>query len=153
MLRSKRNEPERLKRGKAFHREVQAEWEQQAEGDVRSERRITKPSGRGGRVDIHVDDASDVAIVELKATDWDRMTAEAVHRNVRRHARQIWEYIESQLTEGRDVSPGVIFPHLPCDPERVCLIEGLFEEEGIQVIWRDETIEESRQRHRGTSPN
>ena len=144
------NEPERLRRGKAFHKALQKEWEAEAEGDVRSERRITKPSGRRGRIDVHVGDGGMVVVVELKATDWDRMTDAAVRRNVRRQVRQIWQYIESQLAEGRDVSPGVIFPHLPADPQRVCLIERLFEEEGISVVWHDETIEELRQRNRGT---
>ena len=149
---SGRQEPGRLKRGKAFHREVQDEWKAEAEGRVEREKRITKPDGRNGRIDVHVDGESDVAVVEIKMSDWDRMTLDAVRRNVRRQARQIWQYVESQLADGKDVSPGVVFPHLPRDPERLDLIERLFGEEGIQVVWRDETIEESRERHRRTSP-
>jgi hypothetical protein len=148
----KRDEPERLKRGKAFHKDIQAEWEREAEGDVRSEQPIAKLSGRRGRIDVHVDDGDVVAVVELKATDWDRMTPQAVRRNVRRQAAQVWQYVESQLTEGKDVCPGVIFPCVPSEPERVRLIEGMFEEEGIQVVWRDETTEECRERHRGEPP-
>jgi len=38
-----------------------------------------------------------VAIAEIKASEWDAMTPTAVRRNVKRQARQIWSYIESQL--------------------------------------------------------
>ena len=131
---------------------MQDEWKAEADGRVEPEKRITKPGGRNGRIDVHVDCGSDVAVVEIKMSDWDRMTPDAVRRNVRRQARQIWQYIESQLAEDKDVSPGVIFPRLPSDPERLDLLERLFGEEGIQVVWREETIEESRERNRRASP-
>lgn len=140
-------EPTRLQRGKRFHRQVQEDWRATAEGEIHPERSIVKPSGRRGRVDILVDpDESMVAVVEIKASDWDRMAAANVRRNVRRQVRQIWSYIESQLEQGKDVCPGIIFPERPNDLERLELIESLFEEEGIPVVWQDETIEERRNR-------
>jgi hypothetical protein len=86
------------------------------------------------------------AIAEVKASDWDKMTDRAVRRNVNRHIRQIWDYIESQLKAKKDVSPGVIFPKRPTDRARMKLIEDMFEEEGVPVVWQDETIEERRAR-------
>ncbi len=82
------------------------------------------------------------------------MTDEAVRRNVRRQIRQVWSYIESQIVEGeyvedgehKDVCPGIIFPKRPKDGERMKLIEEMFEEEGIPVVWHDETIEERKAR-------
>jgi hypothetical protein len=68
------------------------------------------------------------------------MTLAAVRRNVRCQACQIWDYIESQLNLRKDVSPGGIFPKLPKDPNRLKLVERLFNEKGITVIWEDETI-------------
>jgi len=145
-------EPEALRRGKAFHRLVQNEWEAEAEGCVTSEKPIRKPSGRRGRVDVFVDDKDPkgvIAIVEIKASDWDRMTEKAVRRNVRRQIRQIWSYIESQIVgerytsdgDGKDVCPGVIFPTRPKDSTRATLIEKTFLEEGIPVVWHDEAVE------------
>jgi hypothetical protein len=142
------SEPSQLKHGRAFHKEVQADWLNTAEGRIRTEKGITKPSGRKGRIDIFVDDDGNkmVAVAEVKASDWDKMTEEAVLRNVKRQVKQIWDYIDSQLADRKEVCPGVIFPHMPEDKERMKLIEQLFEDEGIPVVWRDETIEERKAR-------
>ena len=70
MLKSK--EPSQLKRDKAFHKLIQKEWEETAEGIPVSEKTIKKHSGRRGRVDILVDDDDPdgtAAIVEIKAID------------------------------------------------------------------------------------
>ena len=109
-------------------------------------------AGRVGRMDVHVDvDDNFVAVVEIKNTDWDRMTREAVRRNARRQARQIWKYIESQLDglggdERKEVCPGIVFPRRPTTPGRLELIEKLFEDEGIPVVWDDEPVEDRRAR-------
>ncbi|MHB8967098.1 MAG: hypothetical protein ACYC57_02405 [Thermoleophilia bacterium] len=146
----KREEPRRLQNGKTIHKSVQEDWVQTAEGHkVKPEKQITKPSGRQGRIDIHVITKVDnlVAVVEIKASDWDAMKDEAaVRRNVNRQVKQIWDYIESQLEKGLDVSPGVIFPERPRDAERKKLIEELFDEQGVPVVWEDETIEERKER-------
>ena len=144
---TRKREPDRLRRGKAFHKKIQVEWDKEAEGEISTEKTVIKPSGRKGRMDVHAaGDDKLVGVVEIKASDWDRMTVQALRRNVRRQIRQIWDYIESQLAEKKDVSPGVIFPHRPKDPGRMKLIEDLFDEEGIPVIWDDETVKERKAR-------
>ena len=146
----RRCEPERLRQGKSFHRHVQAEWEAgegEGEGEVVSEKPVVKPSGRRGRVDIFVAvDGRLVAIAEIKYSDWDAMTQSAARRNVKRQARQIWDYIDSQLALGRDVSPGVVFPKRPESASRLALVETLFDAEGIPVVWYEESTEERRSR-------
>ena len=145
-----KKEPIQLRRGKAFHRKMQADWVETAEGDIRVEKTITKPTGRKGRVDVLADpEKKMVSVVEVKCSDWDRMTHKALRRNIRRQIRQIWSYIESQLDEGKEVCPGVIFPKRPKSIQRLKLIEELFEEEGIPVVWDDETIEERKDLARG----
>lgn len=140
-------EPKRLKRGKEFHKKIQADWGNAAEGDVTAERSITKPSGRRGRIDVFVEcDDELVAIAEIKASNWDAMSEQAVRRNVSRQARQVWSYIESQLSLGKDVSPGMIFAHRPRTEGRLILVEELFEVQEIPVVWDDETIEERQSR-------
>ena len=124
-----------------------------------SEKTIKKLSGRRGRVDILVDDENPVgtaAIVEIKATDWNVMTDKNVRRNVRRQIKQVWDYIESQIYQGeyvstgvnKSISPGIIFPSKPHDEERMKLIEDMFNDEGIAVVWHDESIEEVKKRNR-----
>ena len=145
---NKNKSPEQLLRGNKFHEKIQENWKKTAEGKVKSERTIFKQSGRKGRVDIFVDDEDPegvIAIVEIKASNWDKMTETAVRRNVRRQIKQVWGYIESQISkgeyvktgEGKSVSPGIIFQKRPTDKIRMKLIEDLFEEEGIPVVWDD----------------
>jgi hypothetical protein len=142
-----KREPTAFRNGRRFHRIVQVDWLRSAEGDVRVEEGVTKPSGRRGRIDVFVD-AGDglVAVAEIKASEWDRMTVMALRRNVLRQVRQVWEYIESQLAAGKEVSPGVIFPRRPTSRRRLELIEALFEERGIAVVWQDESLSERQAR-------
>ena len=143
-------EPKRLKRGKAFHKQIQREWLETAGGEVKVEKGCVKPSGQWGRIDIFVnsDENNDklVACAEIKASDWDSMSEKSLYQNVRRQAKQIWDYIESQLALGKEVSPGIIFPQKPKNPNRLGLIEKLFDEEGIPVVWMDESTEERKKR-------
>jgi hypothetical protein len=134
-------QPNRLRRGTAFHRLVQEDWLRSAKGGkVQVEKGCTKPSGRRGRMDVFVAVEGDdlVAIAEVKATDWDRISVENIKRNVRRQCRQLWSYIDPYLADGKDVSPGIIFPRRPTADGQAELIESLFEEEGIPVVWKDE---------------
>ena len=142
-----RPEPEMLRRGKDFHRAVQDDWIRTAQGEVAVEKVVKKPSGRRGRIDILAGaNTESVGVAEVKATDWDPMTESSLRRNVARQARQIWSYIESQLAQDKEVSPGIIFPTRPKSMERLNLIEALFEEHGIAVVWKDESTEERRAR-------
>lgn len=144
----KAKEPSSLRQGKAFHKKMQAEWLGTAEGKILIEKAITKQTGRKGRIDIFVDDDGDklVAVAEVKNSNWDKMTEKAVSRNVRRQIKQIWDYIESQLAKEKEVSPGIIFPHRPKDEVRMKLIEDMFDQEGIPVVWLDESVEERKAR-------
>jgi len=135
-------EPKRLKDGKKIHKLIQAEWETDAKGEKRPgitrEKSLMKPNGRRGRMDIHVEaDEKLSAIVEIKDSNWDVMTLKAVRRNARRYARQLWSYIEAELDAGKEVSPGVEFSRTPRELERVQLIESIFDEYGIPVVWND----------------
>ena len=147
MIMTASNEPKHLRHGKEVHKRIQKEWHRSAEGSIVSEKTMTKASGRKGRMDIFVaSDETLVAVAEIKCSEWDSMTLTTVRRNVRRQARQIWDYIESQLDLEKDVSPGVIFPKLPKDTRRKKLVEQLFNERGIAVVWEDETTTKRKAR-------
>jgi hypothetical protein len=139
----KKRELDRLKKGKQYHKKIQKEWIAEATGDVRVEKRMQKLSGKKGRMDVFVQDGEDrrlVGIGEIKFSDWDRMNLKALKRNVRRQIKQIWDYIDSHLKREKDVSAGVIFPKRPKDDERTKLIEELFNNEAIQVVWEDDSV-------------
>jgi len=151
-------EPERLRKGKIFHKKIEQNWIDNGAGIINTERTILKKNHRKGRVDVFVDDEDpdgNAAIIEIKATDWDRMTEKAVRRNIRRHVNQIWGYIESQILNGeyvpkgvkKSISPGIVFPKKPKDESRLKLIEETFIDNGIAVVWEDESLEECRRRN------
>ena len=81
-------EPKRLKDGKEFHKQVQDEWGKEAQGEVLPEETLSLVNGRKGRMDIWVGaDGDDVAVVEIKHSNWDIMSDKALRRNVRNHIR------------------------------------------------------------------
>lgn len=140
-------EPKQLKRGKTYHKKAQKDWERSAEGIVSPEKQIKISNSSLGRIDIHIEASNKlVAVVELKNSNWDRMTTASVKRNVQHQIKQIWDYIDSQLKDQKDVSPGIIFPKRPKDINKLKQIEELFEKEFISVVWEDETIDERKNR-------
>lgn len=151
-------EPECLKLGKRFHKIIQEEWKATADGLIKPEKWVVIKTGKGGRIDVFVEDdksARCLVVVEIKATDWDRIAEKNVMRNIRRHIRQIWKYIESpfiarqinNIDASEGICPGIIYPKLPKDPNRLKLIEKTLNDEGIAVTWHNETKEECRKRH------
>jgi hypothetical protein len=135
-----------LKRELDFHGKVQAEWRARAEGRVESEKPVRGAAGRRGRMDVFVDAGGAKALVEIKNTDWDAQTGEAVRRNVLRQARQVWRYVESQPNGGEGVCPGIVFPRRPANSGRLRAVDALFSEQGMAVSWEDETVEERKAR-------
>lgn len=142
-------EPTCLLRGKTFHKKIQEDWKKTAQGDVVAERTVLKLNKRRGRVDIFVNDddpEGTIAIIEIKASNWDIMTEKAVKRNVRRQINQIYGYIDSQINKGeyvstgehKSVSPAIIFPKSPNVESRKKYIEERFYEDGIVVVWHNE---------------
>jgi hypothetical protein len=82
---------ERLAAGQAFHRTVQSAFPSGLVGGSGSkERRWRLVAGGRGRVDLAVEvDGSEqmLVIIEIKGTNWDKIPAARVMRNLRRHLR------------------------------------------------------------------
>ena len=137
-------EPDLLRRGKRFHRRVQEDWERTAQGEIFVEKTIPllqpKAVGRRrrGRMDIFVgEDDGMVAVVEIKATDWDRVRH--VNRVLRSHERQVWKYVTKHLDgDGLTVCPGIIYPTAPSKPGLKEEIEEFLNAQGLQVVWYDD---------------
>ena len=142
-------EPEILRRGKAFHKRVQEDWEKTAEGKINREHVIKLtlvPGGarhkKVGRLDLFVDEIGDsVSIVEIKSTDWDQIKEKNRKKLLASHRRQVWRYIDEYIdVKNISVCPGIIYPKSPKIPGLKHLIESYLNDYGLQVVWYDEPV-------------
>lgn len=140
-------QPIQLRRGRAFEKRVQEDWELTAVGKVNTEETIPllaglTRTGRGkrGRMDIFVNDVGDyVVVVEIKATDWDRIIPKNIQRNLDSHRRQVWKYIDKYLDGDQvNVCAGIIYPTTPETPGLQDRIEEYLNSYGLQVVWYDD---------------
>ncbi len=129
---------EQIARGREFEYWERSQWKGERNERIGKEVGI-EWRGKHGRIDLRLVDTVEgyTVVVETKATDWDAMRPYRVRSNVLRHARQIWRYIEATLKD-QPVLPAVIYPKSPAEPGRKEEIEGILNDQWIQVVWRDE---------------
>jgi len=138
-------EPELLRRGKEFHRLVQGDWAGEVEkATVRSEHSIrftaafsSGKRSRRGRLDLFIDQIEDfVTVVEIKATDWDRVVAYNRRRLLTAHRRQIMHYVDKYLDDDHvSVCAGIIYPKAPSNHDLKAEVESYFHSNSLQVLW------------------
>ena len=150
---------ERIRQGRKFEAWEREQWNNKLNSAKETEV-WTKWQGKGGRIDIRLqleedDEGRDtVIIVETKATNWDKIKDHRVGLTARKHVKQIWRYIEDVLEPRKEdhpditeealiklkfrATPAVVYPASPTTPGRKEMIEEIFEEECIQVVWREE---------------
>lgn len=137
-------EPSRLKRGKAFHALVQRDFaENNKSGNAKIEAFMLLRKGARrstGRADILIDLDTFAAIFELKATDWDLIEPANVDRNLYRHQRQMFKYVDAQMRTFEDgVSLGILYPAPPKRPGLRSYIEqAMTDRYGLPVYWHSE---------------
>lgn len=142
-------EPTQLKRGKVFQKTVQADYLDNTK-DGKAEREFhlkleqlpaKKDKIQTGRADILITEKGDdfVSILEIKATDWDRIKPKNIKRNLASHHRQIMKYIDKYLMIDKlDVCTGIIYPKPPRCPKLRQEIETYLEERGTPAYWYTE---------------
>ena len=145
------NEPEPLRRGKRFQKIVQADLGVNSKsGLVRCEapieffpKRTTRK--KWGRADILITEMGDlVAVLEIKATDWDRIKPKNVKKNLWRHQHQLYSYIERFLeVDKKGVSAYIIYPTRPSSAELCTVIDDYLESYGMLAHWFDEIATEA----------
>jgi hypothetical protein len=138
-------EPEALRRGKRFHKIVQADLGQDTKDEsirceVPIEFFLKKGKKKWGRADILISDESDlVAVLEIKATDWDRIKPKNVKKNLWRHQNQLYSYVERFLeVDMKSVSAYIIYPTRPSSAELCKVIDDYLEAYGMLAHWYDE---------------
>ena len=173
-------EPEPLRRGRLFHQMVQQGYViglDPTTGHAR-ELRVINRAGRAGRADlvimsdatpvprvesggflVSVSPLAETIIVEIKATDWDRIVASRIRATVARHARQLYRYLDHALEKLDTGQCGlacmaILYPKPPADRAIRALIEEIFVDvHGIETQWYSEIgtpeIAELGEHHRG----
>ena len=115
-------EPVLLKNGKIFQKVVQSDYKVNSiGGDVGIEEHVSFDDlpdikKRNGRIDIIIHDVSDdyVMIIEIKATDWDKINQKNIKRNLYKHGKQLFNYIDKFVNvDNKNVGLGVIYPVPP----------------------------------------
>jgi hypothetical protein len=138
-------EPRRLAAGKQFDDEAKRVY---LDGSsFTAERRLRKPNLRLGRADLLLIDGKTqfAAIAELKDTDWEGVNQRGtLARNVSRHARQVWSYLDATLERDSSLDlvrveryAALVYRRAP-RPTLKTVVEDAFGEHGVSVVWMDE---------------
>lgn len=97
---------------------------------------------RRGRVDMAVEVEAEAmfVIIEIKRTNWDLIPADRVMRSLRRHLRQLPEYLDSAIEDmaaGRwtSIAGSLLYPARLARIKTSALIESLAGEQTIMVTW------------------
>ena len=116
------NEPSQLRRGKEFQKIVQADYQKNSKGggvgieEFVSFKDMDGTKKKSGRMDIIIHDSSEnyVMIIEIKATDWDKIKSKNIKRNLYRHNKQLYTYIDKFMTIDKyDVGLALLYPEPP----------------------------------------
>ena len=85
-----------------------------------------------------------LVIIEIKATDWDKIPQAGIMRNLRRHLRQLQAYLDTAVEEMETGEwPGgivgaLLYPAGPASGATRQAIEDIAGGEGIMVTWYEE---------------
>lgn len=143
-----------IKKGREFEKWERSFWQGKEFEGVSFEKQ-TAYQGKKGRVDIELDmtDIGQFVLVEIKATDWEKINPTRVRPNVLRHARQLERYLKAavemfntsypnanifETSEG--IVPAIIYINPPSNETTKELIVYLLNERAIQVVWRTEWL-------------
>jgi hypothetical protein len=132
---------ENMRRGRHFEAAERKGWRHFAK-EHRHYEAVTAWASRRGRIDIKIDEHDGVvAIVEIKATDWDALKRASIGRTAQRHVRQVWRYINDHVeNQAKEVCAGVVYKHEPKNRETRFRVEQILNDRFIQVAWRKERL-------------
>ncbi len=84
-----------------------------------------------------------LVIIEIKATDWDKLRVGRVKRNIQRHIRQLLAYLDTAISEleagqWEGVAGALLYPSRPASPETLPCIQAAADKQAVMVTWYDE---------------
>ena len=130
-------EPKRLSRGKKFQKLVQEDFSNNnKDGKLGFEKTRNLLNNKKGRLDILITELSDdVAIYEIKATDWDKIKPKNIKKNAWRHQHQLINYVETYVELNISVWLGIIYPAPSKTPGLREILEKYLESYGTPAYW------------------
>lgn len=133
----KSNFLQNIRRGRSFEAEERAGWDHIAGKHIKFES-ATAWDSKPGRVDIKIDEGeSYIAIIEIKATNWDNLKRQRIRCTAQRHVRQVWRYIDDHIeSHGKEVCPALVYEFEPRDRRVKAEVEQILNDRFIQVVWR-----------------
>ena len=140
-------EPEQLRRGKIFQKIVQEDFKRTSKNGIVlleefvSFEKLEEIKQQSGRMDILITELSDfVTILEIKATDWDKIKPQNIKKNLYKHQKQLFNYVDKFVNVDKtDVCIGIIYPDLPKREGLRQLIENYLDEHyGVPAYWYSE---------------
>ena len=137
---------EQLAAGQAFHKAVQSAFLTGLAGASGfRERRWRLVGERRGRVDLAVEVEGEqmLVIIEIKATNWNKIPADRLMRNLRRHLHQLQGYLDTAIEEMEagqwaGVAGALLYPARPTGIETMEVIESIAGEQAIMVTWYED---------------
>jgi hypothetical protein len=84
-----------------------------------------------------------LVIIEIKGTDWDKIPAARLMRNLRRHLHQLQGYLDTSIDEMETgdwtgIIGSLLYPARPASSETLATIEAVAGEETIMVTWYED---------------
>jgi len=84
-----------------------------------------------------------LVIIEIKATNWNKIRADRLMRNLRRHLHQLQEYLDTAIEEMETgqwggVAGALLYPARPASNETTEAIERIAGEQAIMVTWYED---------------
>lgn len=138
---------ERLARGRAFHGTAPLAFLTDLTGATGfRERGWRLTTGGRGRVDLAVvtdDHEKMLIIIETKGTNWDKIRADRVKRNVQRHIRLLLAFLDTAIAEleagqWEGVAGALLYPSRLASAESLARIEASAAEQATMMTWYDE---------------
>lgn len=91
-------------------------------------------------MDIFVDQTGDfVTVVEIKATNWERVRRANRRRLLAAHCRQVFKYVDTFVDRTKvNVCAGIIYPKSPRQRSVRAEVEEFLNANALQVVWFEE---------------
>ena len=114
-------EPKNLKRGKEFQKIVQTDFTNDTKFGIKQPEKyvrfdnMNKIRQKSGRADIFIQDTGGFLVIyEIKSTDWDKIKPSNIKRNLYKHQKQLFMYVDKYfIIDDLWANLAIIYPSPP----------------------------------------
>lgn len=130
-----------IRRGRLFEEKERRGWnpEQSGNPDCTAFEVPSRLGRKRGRIDVRLKWNDLVVLLELKSTDWNRLKPYRVRPTALRHIAQLYRYVDGELANGQTgIFHGIVYENRPHLGTRRQQLTHIFNESGVQLVFRDE---------------